>query len=170
MEDVIFNCPNCEQELAVDASGVGSEIQCPACNETIIIPEGDPEGQSDGEKGENSPDGEVQNVIRTSAAAKEEKHFQVPQHNDDTPEKLIEKPLPPLDKAAKEGITLQIKTIKRSDCVEVGKDQFDEVVTQFLSDIGEDKIVSINPITYSHQDLASHTWITDFGVMVVFKS
>ena len=36
--DVIFNCPKCEQELAVDSTGAGTEINCPACGETIVIP------------------------------------------------------------------------------------------------------------------------------------
>src|SRR5262245_26818050 len=36
--DVIFNCPKCEQELAVDSSGAGSEINCPSCGEPIVIP------------------------------------------------------------------------------------------------------------------------------------
>ena len=37
--DVIFNCPKCEQELAVDSSGAGTEIECPSCGESIVIPE-----------------------------------------------------------------------------------------------------------------------------------
>lgn len=40
--DVIFNCPNCEQELAVDSTGAGSEINCPSCGQTITIPEPQP--------------------------------------------------------------------------------------------------------------------------------
>ena len=36
--DIIFNCPHCEQELAVDSSGAGSSISCPACGEEITIP------------------------------------------------------------------------------------------------------------------------------------
>jgi ribosomal protein S27E len=35
--DIVFNCPNCEQELAVDQSGAGSQIECPSCGETITI-------------------------------------------------------------------------------------------------------------------------------------
>ncbi len=37
--DVIFNCPKCDQELAVDSSGAGSEINCPSCGQAITIPE-----------------------------------------------------------------------------------------------------------------------------------
>ena len=36
--DIVFNCPHCEQELAVDNSGAGSEIQCPSCGAKIMIP------------------------------------------------------------------------------------------------------------------------------------
>ena len=36
--DVIFNCPKCEQELAVDSTGAGTEINCPSCGESIVIP------------------------------------------------------------------------------------------------------------------------------------
>jgi len=36
--DIVFNCPNCEQELAVDSSGAGTNIECPSCHETITIP------------------------------------------------------------------------------------------------------------------------------------
>jgi len=36
--DIIFNCPKCEQELEVDVTGSGSEIDCPSCGETIHIP------------------------------------------------------------------------------------------------------------------------------------
>ncbi len=35
--DIIFNCPNCDQELAVDQSGAGTQIDCPSCgNKTVI--------------------------------------------------------------------------------------------------------------------------------------
>jgi len=39
--DVIFNCPKCQQQLEVDAGGAAQEIDCPACGETITIPEPD---------------------------------------------------------------------------------------------------------------------------------
>ena len=103
-----------------------------------------------------------------SAAAREEKHYSVPQR-EKAPEALIEKPLKPLEAAAKEGIDLKVKTIRHSDCIEVGRDRFDDIVCQFLAKIGESNIVSITPINYSHQELATRAWITDFGVIVVFK-
>lgn len=167
-EDVLFNCPHCDQELEVDASGAGTEIQCPACQEPIVIPsrteaaeQGHPSSEETGGVGAKNP-------IETSAEKQVERHFQVPQH-EDKEERLIEKPLKPLNKAAKEGISLCIKTFKRSDTAEVGKDNFDEVVNDFLIEVGEDNVVSVHPITYSHQDLASREWIADFGIVIVYR-
>ena len=155
--DVIFNCEFCEQELAVDATGAGTEIECPSCGQRIVIP--DPT--------EASVQPHPVNPIASSAAAKEEKHFSVPQHS--RGQDLIEKPKPPLEVQARQGITLRVKTFKRSDCVEVGKDHFDEHVSRFLETVGESNIVSVTPITYSHQEMAGHQWITDFGVVILYK-
>jgi hypothetical protein len=159
--DLNFQCPHCGQELTVDASGAGAEIECPSCENRITVP-GDSPGAAPG-----AP--KVINPILASAAAREEQHFSVPVH--DTPtESLIAKPLVPLEVAAKDtGKQVRVRTFRRSDCVEVGKDHFDEVVSRFLGEIGEGNLVSITPINYTHQDLASRQWITDFGVLVVFK-
>jgi DNA-directed RNA polymerase subunit RPC12/RpoP len=154
--DIIFRCRHCDQELAVDAAGAGTEIECPSCKGRIVIPDEGP-----------PPEPRIVNAMASSAAAKEEKHFSVPVH-DKPAESLISKPLAPLDVAAKEAIKLRVKTIRHSDCVEVGKDHFDEAVTRFLDKIGEPHLVSITPITYSHQDLASREWITDYGVLIVY--
>src|SRR5262245_61245234 len=129
--DVIFNCSHCDQELSVDASGAGSEIECPACGEKIVIPQAAPSAAAP-----PPTPGHPVNPISTSAAAKEEKHFAVPVHSSPT-ESLIGKPLVPLEVAAKEGVKLRVKSIRRSDCVEVGKDHFDETVTRFLDKVGE---------------------------------
>ncbi len=173
--DIIFNCPNCDQELEVDSSGAGSEIDCPACSQTIVIP-------APGTKGTRTSGADTSgripvaplstntvNPIATSAAAKVEKHLKVPVRS--TPsESLITKPLPPLEVAAKEtDKKIKVKTIRHSDCVEVGHDRFDETVTGFLGKIGEENIISINPMTYTHIDLVTQKLITDFAVMVVFR-
>ena len=155
--DVNFECPHCGQDLTVDSSGAGAEIECPSCNNRIVVP---------------PPDVKVPHVINpiaASAAAKEEKHFSVPVHEAPS-ESLIAKPLVPLEAAAKDtGKQVRVKTFRRSDCVEVGKDHFDEVVSRFLAEIGEESIISIAPVNYMHQDLASRQWINDFGVLVVYK-
>jgi len=151
--DVIFNCSHCDQELSVDAAGAGTTIECPSCGQKIVIPQ---------------PPHHPVNPITTSAAAKEEKHFAVPVHANPT-ESLITKPLPPLEVAAKGGVSLRVKSIRRSDCVEVGKDHFDEVVTRFLEKIGEANLVKIETFNYTHQDLATRDWVTDYGVLLIYR-
>ena len=155
--DIVFNCTHCEQELSIDSSGAGTEIECPSCGGKLVIPTPGP-----------PPPREVINPIKTSAAAKEELHFKVPVHDKPT-EKLIAKPLKPLEAAAKEGIKIRVKTIRRTDCVEVGHDRFDEVVTGFLDKVGESNIISINTLTYTHLDIGTQKLLTDFGVLIVYK-
>jgi hypothetical protein len=152
--DINFKCIHCNQDLTVDSSGAGVQIECPACGRPLEVPQ---------------PEVKIMNPISSSAGARENKHFSVPQHTVKAAEVPIEKPKPTLEASAKEtDKKLQVKTIRRSDCVEVGKDHFDEVVTRFLQKTGEANVKSITPITYTHQDLASRQWITDFGVMIVF--
>ena len=152
--DINFKCIHCGQDLTVDSSGAGAEIECPACGKGLVVPK---------------TEGKQVNPIAHSAAAKEVHHFMVPQHDkaNDVP---IEKAKPTLEAAAK--VTdkiLRVKTIRRSDCVEVGKDHFDEVVTRFLEKTGEENVKSIEPIAYTHMDLATRQWITDFGVLIVYR-
>lgn len=151
--DINFKCIHCGQDLTVDSSGAGLEIECPSCGQTLMVPHAEPK---------------IVNPIASSAAAREEVHFKVP-HYEKAKDVEIEKPKPTLDTTAKEtDKQLRVKTIRRSDCVEVGKDHFDETVTSFLGKVGELNIRTITPITYTHQDLATRQWITDFGVMIVY--
>ena len=170
--DVIFNCPHCEQELAVDSSGAGTEIECPSCGESIVIPAPDPAKLKSAPAPALPPKtggGQPMNPIASSAAAKEDKHFSVPLRSVPT-EQLIEKPLPPLEVAAMESDKImRIKTIRHTDCVEVGHDRFDEMVTSFLGKIGETNLVSINTLSYTHLDVGTQKLITDYGVMIVYK-
>src|SRR6266850_1023260 len=153
--DVIFNCPKCDQELAVDSTGAGSEINCPSCGESIVIPEPGPIAPRPGVAGGAGPRVEPHpvNAMASSAAAKVEMHLRVPVHT--TPsESLIEKPLAPLEVAAKESDRkIKVKTIKHTDCIEVGHDKFDEVVSNFLTKVGETNVVSITTLTYTHLDI-----------------
>ena len=136
----------------------GNEIACPSCGTTIVIPDANPANIH-------------VNPIASSAAAKQEYHFSVPVH-DAPAEALIKKAAPPLEVAARADSDkkLQIKCIRRTDCVEVGHDRFDEIVTGFLQKIGETNLVSITPLTYTHLDLGTRQLMTDFGVMVIFKA
>ncbi len=170
--DVIFNCPKCEQELAVDSTGAGTEINCPSCGEAIVIPT--PELVPNRPGLDNAPAParvEVHpiNPIASSAAAKVEMHLRVPDHK--TPvASLIEKPPPPLEAAAKESDKkVRVRTIKHTDCIEVGHDKFDEVVSNFLAKVGESNIISITTIVYTHLDIGTQKLLQDFGVMVVYR-
>jgi len=164
--DINFMCRHCDQDLTIDASAAGSEIQCPACSGIIVVPATAPVAAP-----EPAASGEVKpvNPISTSAAAKEVKHFVVPQR-ENVPEPLIGKPLKSLEAGAHEGIQLRIKCIRHFDCVEVGKDHFDEVVTAFLNKIGEASIIKIDTFNYAHRDLETRDWVTDYGVFIFYKN
>ncbi len=154
--DMIFSCPNCKQQLEAESAMAGNEIACPSCGATIVIPEANPMNLH-------------LNPIASSAAAKQEYHFTVPVH-DAPAEALIQKPSRPLEAVAKDGDKkLRVKCIRRTDCVEVGRDRFDEIVSEVLQNIGEPNIVSITPLTYTHMDLGTRQLLTDFGVMIVYK-
>lgn len=177
--DIIFNCPNCDQELEVDAAGAGSEIECPSCESKIVIPQPGTKGTRT--NGVESPRGGLPtyagapadtlnpaNPIASSAAAKVELHLKVPVRK--TSESLIAKPPVPLEVAAKTtDKKIKVKTIRHTDCVEVGHDKFDEFVTNFLQKIGEQNIVSLTPLTYTHVDIGTQKVLSDYAVMVVYK-
>lgn len=154
--DVMFVCPSCKQQLQADSNLSGSTIGCPACQAQIVIPAADPANTVT-----HSP-------TQASAGAKEEKHFAVPVHEGPT-ESLIQKPRPPLEAQKSGDKQLRVRCIKRTDCVEVGKDHFDEVVSKFLGEVGEQNIVSINTLGYTHVDMGSRQILTDYGVMIVYK-
>ncbi len=165
--DITFNCPNCNQELEVDAAGAGSTIECPSCKEEITIPA--PKTPPPAAAPAPKKTGEPSSAMSSSAAAKVEMHLKVPVHAQPT-ESLIEKPQPPLGAAAKnteKGI--KTKTIRRTECIEVGHDKFDEVVTNFLVKIGEPNLISISPITYTHVDIGTQKILTEYGVLIVYR-
>jgi DNA-directed RNA polymerase subunit RPC12/RpoP len=169
--DVIFNCPKCEQELAVDSSGAGTEINCPSCGESIVIPD----SEAVGGRGiptlppePGGPELRPGNPIASSAAAKVELHLRVPSNK--AAESLIAKPLPPMEAAAKDtDKRIRVKTIKHTDCIEVGHDRFDEFVSNFLGKVGEANIMSITPLTYTFLDIGTQKLLTEFGVLIVYK-
>jgi DNA-directed RNA polymerase subunit RPC12/RpoP len=168
--DIIFDCPKCNQELTVDSAGAGSELSCPTCGEKIVVP-----AASAGRAGppvplpSDHPAGHLVSSMASSAAAKVEMHLKVPVHEGPT-EVLIEKPRPTLEVAAKDSDRkMRVKTIRHTDCIEVGHDKFDEVVTGFLQKIGEPNIISINSLTYTHIDIGSQKLLTDYAVFVVYR-
>jgi len=172
--DIIFKCPECEQELAVDSSGGGSEINCPACGEKIVIPEQSTVAAPTAAEAAAATDAAIAghqpiNAIAGSAAAKVEMHLKVPVTGKPTIS-LIEKASKPLEVAAKEtDKTVRTKTIRHTDCIEVGHDKFDEVITQFLGKVGERNILNIVPLTYTHIDIGSQKILADYAVLVVYR-
>lgn len=152
--DVTFDCPNCKQQLAADKALAGTQIECPTCGGAITIP---------------SVSFHVINPIAASAAAREEKHFVVPLREGPS-DVLIQRPTQTEEAPAAEGPKrLRVKTIRRIDCVEVGHDRFDQKVTEFLGKVGEENIVNISTISYTHIDIGSQKLLTDFGVLIVYK-
>jgi DNA-directed RNA polymerase subunit RPC12/RpoP len=166
--DIIFNCPKCEQELAVDNSGAGSEITCPSCGEKIVIPQAAAPAGYAGMPGAADAVHPI-NPIASSAAAKVELHLKVPVRSKPG-EALIEKPKAPLEVAARDSDKkMRVHTIRHSDCIEVGRDKFDEVITNFLVKVGEANVISLNPLTYTHLDIGTQKLLTDYAVMIVYR-
>ena len=155
--DIVFSCPGCHQELVVDAQGAGSEIECPSCETQLTVPQADAANvKIHGQSQSQSP------------ATRIDKAFVVPTY-DKPAESLITKALPPLEAQKNIDKILRIKTIRHTDCKEVGHDAFDERVTEILNQIGENNIVSINTISYSYVDLSTKQLLSDFGVVIVYK-
>lgn len=172
--DIVFNCPNCEQELAVDQSGAGSQIECPSCGESIVIPAAGkvttgPLPPAPAPPGAPTATNPTASSINTSAAAKVELHLKVPVR--DTPaEPLIGKPKPPLEVVQRgAGKKLRIHTIRRASCIENGHDKFDEKVSEFLQHVGEGNIVSIHTINYEQFDVGIQKIMTDYGLIIIFR-
>lgn len=154
--DLTFHCPHCQQELVVDASGAGSTITCPTCEAEITIPQPD-----------------VTNVhpinpMATSAAAKEEKHFVVPVHNKPS-EILVKAKAKSDDEDHGEGKVLRLRVIRHSDCIEVGVDNYEKEVSRFLNKVGEENIISITPLNYTHIDLGTQKLLTDYAVQIIYR-
>lgn len=168
--DIIFDCPNCEQELAVDQSGAGSEIECPSCGSTITIPGASTKpGMPPASSGELPTTQTAASSINSSAAAKVEMHLKVPVR-DKPGESLIAKPKPPLEVVVKgAGKKLRTHTIRHASCIESGHDKFDERVTQFLNEVGETNIVSTHMINYEHFDVGIQKIMTDYGLFVIYR-
>lgn len=158
--DITFTCPNCKQQLEAPTTLAGTAINCPACNHSLVIPEADPTTVRTGGPGGDG-----------NAARLEEKHFVVPVTESPT-QSLIRKPLPPLEVAARQdGVKeMRVRCIRHSDCVEVGKDRFDEMVSEFLNNVGEANVINVSTFNYQHLDLATRQMVTDYGIMIVYRS
>ena len=167
--DIVFNCPNCEQELAVDSSGAGTDIECPECHETITIPAASTKTAAEPPPEEPHTPSLAASVISSSAAAKVEKHLKVPLGNKPTTV-LIAKVNPPLgSKITSSEKKIRIHTIKHASCIESGHDKFDDKVTEFLNEIGEANMVGVHTIYYTHFDVGTQKIMIDYGVVILYR-
>jgi hypothetical protein len=172
--DIIFNCPHCEQEMAVDSSGAGSEVQCPACGQKITIPTAAPPPPQAAPPAGHAPAGgdtshQPAHTIASSAAAKVEMHLKVPVR-DKPGEILIAKPKPQAVVAAKGAEKkLRVRTIRHATCVESGHDKFDERISEFLNQVGEANLISVHTVGYTHFDVSIQKIVEDYGVVIVFR-
>lgn len=166
--EIIFNCPNCSQELAVDSEGAGSQIPCPTCGESITIPPDSPKPAAHPPTDVPAPS-LTPSAIASSAAAKVEMHLKVPVRS--TPaESLIQKPSVPLDAVAKGADKqIRVRTIRHDKCVDSGHDKFDEMVTKVLADIGEHNIISLHIINYQHFDVQTQKVMNDYGLVIIYR-
>jgi len=164
--DIIFNCPHCEQEMAVDSSGAGSEVQCPACGQKITIPSAPTPPAAEASA---TPATGASHSISSSAAAKIEMHLKVPVR-DKPGEVLIAKSKPPLEAVARGADKkIRTRTIRHATCVESGHDKFDEKISEFLNEVGEANLIGIHTIGYTHFDVGTQKVVEDYGVIIVYR-
>lgn len=156
--DIVFTCPGCKQQLEAPTSLAGTAINCPSCNHQLVIPDPDPANLRIGAPNEGN------------AAAREEHHFVVPVTEGPT-QSLIQKPLQPLENAAKSDGTkhMKVRCIRHSDCVEVGRDRFEEIVSDFLNKVGETNVTNVSVFNYQHLDLATRQMVTDYGILILYR-
>jgi hypothetical protein len=67
-------------------------------------------------------------------------------------------------------LKVRVKTFKRTEYIEIGRDTFDKHVGDFITAIGLENIVQILPLTYEHIDIATQMIVTDYGLIVIYKS
>ena len=163
--DIIFDCPNCQQELAVDSAGSGTQIECPSCSTTITIPQ---ESTKPAAAEGTAATGLPINPIASSAAAKIEKHLKVPL-SDKPGASLLKKEQPQAITAKDAAKKIRVHTIRHAGCVEFGHDKFDEKVAEFLNEIGEANLIGVHIVNYAFLDVGTQKMMTDFGLVVVYR-
>ena len=167
--EIIFNCPNCSQELSVDAAGAGSEIPCPTCGETIVIPQEPAKPAPANPPAETHAPRLAPSAMASSAAAKVEFHLKVPVRTSPG-ESLIKKAAVPLEAVAKGADKqVRVRTVRHDKCIDAGHDKFDEIVTKVLADIGEHNIISIHNINFEHFDVQTQKVMTDYGLVIIYR-
>jgi hypothetical protein len=93
----------------------------------------------------------------------------VPVH-DAPSEVLIKQPTRIIEEVAPGQKQIKMKIFRHSDCVEVGHDRYEEMVSAFLNKVGEENIVSITSLNYTHVDIGSQRLLTDYAVQILYRS
>jgi DNA-directed RNA polymerase subunit RPC12/RpoP len=168
--DITFNCTSCGQELAADEAGAGSEIECPSCAKPILIPVLEVVAVAAA-----TTAGTTSGPVGTAPAPREpgpedvgvKHHFAVPLR--DGPTEILVKKKETVHNANPDKHGMRVRCIRRIDCLEVGKDHFDERVTEFLEKVGDGNIISVNTVNYSYVDMGTRQILTDYGVFILYK-
>ncbi len=169
--DVSFNCPKCGLHISADAEAVGELINCPECDVEFRIPPGRPRQRPvpvDVKKTTGPAPSVVSAKGKTGPAGRVGSHrgLTVPHHTG--PQESLLKKSDPAGKLKPDPPKIRVRCIKRSTCVEVGQDRFDEVVTEFLNQVGQANIIHMSTITYGTVDASGHM-LPDYGIMVIYK-
>ena len=69
-----------------------------------------------------------------------------------------------------EGTTIKVRTFKRTEFIEVGRDTFDENVGKFFTAIGEENIIQVIPLAYEHIDISTQKVVSDYGLILIYKT
>lgn len=140
----------------VDAGAAGQAIQCPTCNTEITVPAPDVTNIH------------THNPIHDSAAARVEHHFVVPVREGPA-EVLIVKPRTEEELAGEGPRKIKVRIFRHTDCIEVGHDRYEEFVAAFLNKVGEENIVNLTPLNYTHIDIATQKILTDYAIQVIYR-
>ncbi len=64
---------------------------------------------------------------------------------------------------------IRIVTLKHTQFIEMGKDLFDQRVTEFLQRVGEENVIATHPISYQHLDMVTRETLIDYGILVIYR-
>jgi hypothetical protein len=70
--------------------------------------------------------------------------------------------------AEKQG-KIRVVTLKHTQFIEMGKDLFDQRVTEFLEKVGEQNIIATHAISYQHVDMVTRETVIDYGLVVIYR-
>ena len=69
-----------------------------------------------------------------------------------------------------EGEVIKVRTFKRTEFIEVGRDTFDENVGKFFTAVGMENVVQVLPLMYEHIDITSQKVVSDYGLTLIYRA